>query len=176
MPLWCVIYTVPPDGPPLNFEITVQGPRTLTFSWDPPSEDLRNGVITGYLLTCDPQLEGLRMTYEQSDGVNITVGGFIPSTTYHCSVYASTSAGDGPPASDSVTIGKLQAIVLYLKCDDLSTSTAMIFQLQLTGIHNCREWVVSCTQRMVNIQTILHGNESHNSLNWAEVYIVTSLR
>ena len=45
------------------------------------------------------------MTYEQSDGVNITVGGFIPSTTYHCSVYASTIAGDGPPASASAITG-----------------------------------------------------------------------
>ena len=92
-----------PDGPPLNFVITVQGPRTLTFSWDPPSEDLRNGVITGYLLSCDPQPEGLPMTYEQSEVVNITVGGFEVYTTYTCRVSASTSAGEGPSATVVIT-------------------------------------------------------------------------
>ena len=97
------LITASPDGPPLNFEITVQGPRTLTFSWDPPSEDLRNGVITGYLLSCDPQPEGLPKMYNQSEGVNITIGGFEVHTNYTCIVSAFTSAGVGPNTTQTVT-------------------------------------------------------------------------
>ena len=111
-------YTVPPDGPPLNFEITVQGPRTLTFSWDPPSENLRNGVITGYLLSCDPQPEGLPMTYEQSDfnemgGVVTTVSGLAPSTTYNCTVLASNIAGNAPTARAIATTGEDCMHIIY---------------------------------------------------------------
>ena len=100
-----------PDGPPLNFEITVQGPRTLTFSWDPPSENLRNGAITGYLLSCDLQPEGLPITYMQSDfnemgGVVATLSGFAPSTTYNCTVLASNGVGDGPNAIATATTGE----------------------------------------------------------------------
>ena len=95
------LITASPDGPPLNFEITVQGPRTLTFSWDPPSEDLRNGVITGYLLSCDPQPERLPKMYTESEfkemgGVEGSISGFSPSTTYNCTVLASNLFGDGP--------------------------------------------------------------------------------
>ena len=111
MTLATAYYTVPPDGPPLNFAITVQGPRTLTFSWDPPSENLRNGAITGYLLSCAPQPEELPMTYEQSDfnemgGVVTTLSGFAPSTTYNCTVLASNIAGDGPTAIAIATTGE----------------------------------------------------------------------
>ena len=81
----------------------MQGPRTLTFSWDPPSEDLRNGVITAYLLSCDPQPEGLPKTYNQSEGANITIGAFEEYTTYTCRVSASTSAGEGPRAMVVIT-------------------------------------------------------------------------
>ena len=76
-------------------------PRALDFSWDPPG----NGVITGYLLTCDPQPEGFPKTCYQSEGVKVTLNGFIPSTSYYCTVYASNSAENGQPASDSVITG-----------------------------------------------------------------------
>ena len=105
-------YTVPPDGPPLNFEISVQGPRTLTFSWEFPED----GVITGYLLSCDPQPEGLPKTCEQSDfggGVETTLIGFAPSTTYNCTVLASNIAGGGPNARATATTGDDCKHIIY---------------------------------------------------------------
>ena len=105
-----VMYTSAPLGPPLNFEIMPEGPRTLTFSWDPPAEDKRNGIITGYLLSCDPQsAAGLPRTFNGTDfnqmgGVDpITLSGFTPFTTYNCSVIASDSAWNGFAATTTAT-------------------------------------------------------------------------
>ena len=103
------ISSVPP-GPSLNFEISTEGPRTLTFSWEPPAEDKRNGIITHYLLLCDPQsVASLPRAFNESDfnqmeGVYpVTLSGFTPFTTYNCSVIASNSAGDGPPVTTTAT-------------------------------------------------------------------------
>ena len=97
-----------PIGPPLNFQITVEGPRDLTFSWDPPAEGLRNGVVISYQLSCHPQPNGLPRTFNQSElnngvGVEVRLSGFAPSTTYNCSVIATTRAGDDSTVSAVAT-------------------------------------------------------------------------
>ena len=92
-----------PSGPPLNFTVSVDI-TSLTCSWDQPEEDLRNGVITSYTLTCLTVGEAainvtLKPTVQQ-----ITMDLFTYSTTYNCTVSASTAVGAGPSApSISVT-------------------------------------------------------------------------
>ena len=83
-----------PGSPPANFVITASGPRSLTFSWEPPI--LPHGVIIGFQLSCSPQRPGFPETFNQSSRVEATRGGFAPDTTYTCNVFASTRAGDGP--------------------------------------------------------------------------------
>ena len=66
------------------------------FSWKPPKPHLKNGVIVSYNLTCIPT-----PFYPMSplvDTRNVTISGFLPSTTYNCSVKAINSGGTGPPA------------------------------------------------------------------------------
>ena len=101
-----LISTAPPD-PPLNFEVITEGPRALTFSWDPPAGDKR---ITGYLLSCDPLSTNLprafnKPNFNQMGGVDpVTVYGFTPFTTYNCSaVTLGYTTGDGHAASAIAT-------------------------------------------------------------------------
>ncbi len=80
---------------PLNFEIEVDSPRTLTFSWDHPTGLEANS----YQLSCDPQPVGFPKTYNSKDfnekAFEATESGFTPSTIYNCSVFASNEGGDG---------------------------------------------------------------------------------
>ena len=92
---------------PQNLTIVVEGPRTLSFSWEPPLEGQRNGVIIGYELTCDARPEFFPIIYNQSSftpsgGINVTLSGFPPATLVICCVRASTTAGNGPIAEDIV--------------------------------------------------------------------------
>ena len=104
--MWCLHYLAP-TGPVQNFmAVTVDGqPTVLTFSWDPPLPADRNGIIIGYQLSCDPQPSSFPRVYNQSGSVNTgtTLNVFTPGTTYTCRVLPGNSAGDGPPASMTVT-------------------------------------------------------------------------
>lgn len=90
-----------PHAPPRNFTVGIITSRVLLFSWSPPAEENRNGVITGYTLTCEPDIDAIPAVFV-TEG-NHTVGGFTPATQYNCSVYASTNGGDGPPAVTLIT-------------------------------------------------------------------------
>ena len=76
----------------------------MTFSWSPPAPTLRNGVITGYSLSCVPEVGGgnsISMQYTAAG--TFTLGGFTPATSYNCSISASNSLGSGPTAHVVVT-------------------------------------------------------------------------
>ena len=86
-----------PSGPPLHFTIEAAGTTVLEFSWSPPAEEERNGVITGYTLSCQPPADQLPAVF--SDAGEYILDGFIAGTEYNCSVVASTSVGSGPSTS-----------------------------------------------------------------------------
>ena len=69
----------------------------MTFSWSPPAPTLRNGVITGYSLSCVAVAGGessISMQYTAAG--TFTLRGFTPATSYNCSIAASNSQGSGP--------------------------------------------------------------------------------
>ena len=85
-----------PTGPPQTFTVS-PGVRNMTFSWSPPAPTERNGVITGYSLSCVPEAGGgntISMQYTVAG--TFTLGGFTPFTSYNCSISASNSRGSGP--------------------------------------------------------------------------------
>ncbi len=111
-----------PGSPPLDFTVTANGPRDLTFSWGPPVGGRRVGDITGYLLSCEPQPEGFPKTYDRwqftdGGGVVATETGFTPSSTYNCSVLASNVAGNGPAVSDTAITPDDCRSTLYNCCN-----------------------------------------------------------
>ncbi len=91
----------------MNFEIQVDGPKTLTFSWDHPQGIEITGLITNYQLSCVPQPVGFPRVYVSHEfsehGVVATESGFSPSTIYNCSVLAANTLGEGPSTSVMVT-------------------------------------------------------------------------
>ena len=96
---WCMNlgwFTVP-TGPPQNFVVT-PGARSMTFSWAPPNATQRNGVITGYSLSCTPLTAEGDITMQYTQVGTFTLGGFTPFTIYSCSIFASNHQGDGPMA------------------------------------------------------------------------------
>lgn len=92
-----------PSGPPLSFQVAV-GVNDVTFSWSPPEITLRNGEIVAYSLSCSPHgstIVTIMSTFAES-GTH-TVSGFSSSTEYNCSLVASNSKGNSPPATKSFT-------------------------------------------------------------------------
>ena len=67
------------------------------FSWSPPLEELRNGVIQSYLISCiDLGREREPITRTVTGEFRIeTMSGFTPATRYNCSLAARTSVGVG---------------------------------------------------------------------------------
>ena len=69
----------------------------MTFSWSPPAPTERNGIITGYSLSCVPEVgEGTTISMQYTAAGTFTLGGFTPFTSYNCSISASNSQGSGP--------------------------------------------------------------------------------
>ena len=68
----------------------------MTFSWSPPAPTERNGVITGYFLSCVPVAgEGTTISMQYTAAGTFTLGGFTPFTSYNCSIAASNILGSG---------------------------------------------------------------------------------
>ncbi|CAI8044499.1 hypothetical protein GBAR_LOCUS24676 [Geodia barretti] len=78
----------------------VPGEREVVFSWSPPPVTQRNGVITGYTISCSPSPSSLPHS-TSSEVTSLRLAGFSPGTSYSCSLVASNSQGSGPPANSS---------------------------------------------------------------------------
>ena len=94
-------YPIAPDGPPLEFAINVIG-TMLDFSWQPPAEELQNGLIMSYSLSCSADGENI-FSFVLEPVLGITLDDFRLNTMYECSLSASTFGGAGPSASASAT-------------------------------------------------------------------------
>ena len=76
----------------------------MNVSWGPPPLEAQNGIITAYILTCQPEenVEALPATYPVAG--NYLINGFTPASTYTCSVYATTAGGSGPQVTQDITL------------------------------------------------------------------------
>ena len=90
-----------PTGPPVGLNAEPDGPRSILFTWQPPEPHLQNGIIINYTISCIPS--PLSPLTPVAEAGSVTVSGFSPFTSYNCSVRATNSAGNGPPAYVSST-------------------------------------------------------------------------
>ena len=102
--------TTEPDGPPQNIAVSsVPGePTQVTFNFDPPREDLQNGEITGYRISCvdrDGSSAAIVRTLSSSTPRPYTFMSLVPATLYDCSLSARTTVGFGVEESVEVTTG-----------------------------------------------------------------------
>lgn len=101
-----------PSGPPLNFSLTVTDNTVLNIYWEPPAEDMQNGDIISYTFNCTSNF-GKSYSYDFSTQQNISIGVFMPSEMFTCSVSASTVVGMGPAATATITVpGQYHNIII----------------------------------------------------------------
>ena len=103
-----------PTAAPEDFNITAVGPTSLLFSWSPPPEEERNGIIILYNLTCQAQTHNISMIFSTA-GVRL-LDGFRPATAYNCSLYSATSGGSGPQISHTIATfdGGMHNVILQM--------------------------------------------------------------
>jgi hypothetical protein len=117
-----------PSGPPLNFMLTVADNTVLTLSWEPPAEDMQNGDIIGYTLSCSNS-DGASLDVTVDSPRNISLGVFS-ALDVSCDIYASTAIGAGPVAASSVTVpepSEPQAYLPFIPLDILGSQDIVQF-------------------------------------------------
>ena len=81
------------------FRITLVTTTTISFSWQKPA--VTNGMLTGYNLSCQPELPvGISSPpiFMTEPTVNTTLfPDLFPGVRYNCSVVATNSAGGSDP-------------------------------------------------------------------------------
>ena len=91
-----------PSQAPSNFTVTSSNSTSITASWQLPSADARNGIITGFkLLYRKKDALGLPTTLIFNNATIRTrdVSGLEKYTEYEFQVLAFTYVGDGPKSS-----------------------------------------------------------------------------
>ena len=89
------------------FQITSVTTTTLSFSWQEPA--VLNGMLTGYNLTCQPELPvGIPSPSILNTEPTVNTAmlpDLFPGVRYNCSIVASNSAGSSDPvyAVDNTT-------------------------------------------------------------------------
>ena len=87
-----------PDGAPQNVRGHNTSSTSISVSWEEVQSDLQNGIITGYNITYESQIEndkGVLLTDPNDRQANLT--GLKKFVNYNISVIAFTVKGDGPP-------------------------------------------------------------------------------
>ena len=98
----CILFSFLAPTPPQMFRITSVMATNLSFSWQTPVT--LNGVLSGYLLTCQPLLSGIPLPQTlNTAAVMDTLSGLYPGVGYNCSIVARNSAGPSVPVYISDT-------------------------------------------------------------------------
>ena len=83
------------SGPPRMFRITLVTTTSVSFSWQEPTVTI--GVLTGYQLTCQPELPtGIPSPPTLSPGPTVHTAllpNLSPGVRYNCGIVASNSVG-----------------------------------------------------------------------------------
>ena len=110
----CLLHPLFPEpaGPPLNLTARpLSGGRKVTFSWAPPEIALRNGLLTGYLLSCSSLNEVVGFAAEEEGSAMVV--GLEPRKEYSCSLSAENGEGSGPVASVNFTTLEDSEFAIY---------------------------------------------------------------
>ena len=93
---------VGPSASPINFTAVATGTTSAWFSWQSPSNDDINGVLSYYTLTLvDESFNLTTITINITNTSYITTG-LEEYVNYSCRVAAATEVGSGPYSSPRV--------------------------------------------------------------------------
>ena len=85
-------------------------PSQVQFNFNPPREDLQNGFIFAYRISCVDRgrtRDAVAMIYLSSLSRPYTLSNLVPATLYDCSLSARTSPGFGVEATVEVLTSEL---------------------------------------------------------------------
>ena len=102
-----------PDGPPRDIQFQLVTPDQVMFSWSPPLEELQNGIIQSYRISCDGGRGRESVMEIVAGALSSLVAEFVPATMYNCSLSARTSAGFGVNDTVQVLTSKCNALYTY---------------------------------------------------------------
>jgi hypothetical protein len=85
-----------PGEAPQAVTILAVSSSVLEVSWQPPSDDQRNGIITTYTIQYGQDQTSLATATVSADYTSYKIRNADPHTTYYAKVSASTSVGMGP--------------------------------------------------------------------------------
>ena len=89
------LFTLAPEGPPLLVSAQSLDPSSLILNWEPPVQELRNGIIQQYSIMIVEQETGRVISLSTRD-TRLNVTSLHPYYTYNCTIAAATFAGTGP--------------------------------------------------------------------------------
>ena len=95
------IYISAPSGEPEDVRTVSLSPTYFLLEWDPPLEEDRNGVLTGYRLVLEWEVGQEYRVNTTHTSYNFTQ--LQQGTTYYCAVAAYTAIGTGPYYTTSVS-------------------------------------------------------------------------
>ena len=88
------IYISAPSGEPEDVRTVSLSSTSFLLEWDPPLEEDRNGVLTGYRLVLEWEVGQEYRVNTTHTSYNFTQ--LQQGTTYYCAVAAYTAIGTGP--------------------------------------------------------------------------------
>ena len=92
------VWNIAPIGPPRNFNVVIVNSRTLKLTWNPPVEELQNGLIQQYVISImTVETERVDSRTIDTSVHRLVVNNLHPFYTYNCSILAAT-VGNGPSA------------------------------------------------------------------------------
>ena len=83
-----------PESPPQNVKVVVLNSTSLNISWQPPTDDKRNGIIDHYTVYLKVS-KGKEKQYNYIKNTYVVLGSLKSATEYSLKVSASTTAGEG---------------------------------------------------------------------------------
>ena len=99
--IYRVVYISAPSGEPEDVRTVSLSPTSFLLEWDPPLEEDRNGVLTGYRLVLEWEVGQEYRVNTTHTSYNFTQ--LQQGTTYYCAVAAYTVIGTGPYYRTSVS-------------------------------------------------------------------------
>ena len=93
-----------PSSAPRNFTAAATGTISAQFSWQPPSDDDINGILSYYLLRIVDESFNLTNITINITSTNYVIATLEEYVRYSCQVAAATEAGVGPYTSPIIII------------------------------------------------------------------------
>jgi len=140
-----------PQRPPHNVTVERLNGTAMNVSWTRLSVVEAQSIAVAYIVRYSPQNGRKRQVREVMLPANqsyVVISGLDPVTIYRVEVFAINNIGQSMPVTAEITSEYCKCICVFLYSATKSilcfiADPDRLFQLRLSGIANCFQWVVS---------------------------------